>query len=104
MVRVRPNEVTYADPAAWLDTFSSRPPLLKPSFRLHDTPGLIPDMSGVVSHTEHDLMRRILASGFSDRVLREQECIVQNYKTLLVKRFQEAVMHTGNGSAEVELH
>lgn len=104
VVRVCPNELSYVDPAAWLEILSNRPLLPKPSWRLHDTPGLMPNMNEVVSHTEHDLMRRIIAPGFSDRALRKQEYIVQNYTTLLVKHFQEAVMHTGNGSAEVELH
>lgn len=104
VVRVRPNELSYADPAAWHDILLKRPLLPKPSFKLYDTPGLIPNMNEVVSHTEHNLMRRILAPGFSDRALREQEYIVQKYTTLLVKRFQKAVMDTGNGSADVELY
>lgn len=104
VVRVRPNELSYADPAAWHDIFLKRPLLPKPSFKLYDTPGLIPNMNEVVSHTEHTLMRRILAPGFSDRALKELECLVQKYTTLLVKRFQKAVMDTGNGSADVELY
>lgn len=104
VVRVRPNELSYADPAAWHDIFLNCPLLPKPSFRVFDTPGLIPNMNEVVSHTEHNLMRRILAPGFSDRALREQEYIVQKYTTLLVKRFQEAVMDSSNGSADIELY
>lgn len=104
VVRVRPNELSYADPAAWHDIFLNRPLLPKPSFKVFDTPGLIPNMNEVVSHTEHNLMRRILAPGFSDRALREQEYIVQKYITLLAKRFQEAVMDSGNGSADIELY
>lgn len=104
VVRVRPNELSYADPAAWHDIFLSRPLLPKPSFKVIDTPGLIPNMNEVVSHTEHNRLRKLLAPGFSDRALREQEYIVQKYTTLLVKRFQEAVMDTGNGSADIELH
>lgn len=104
VVRVRPNELSYADPAAWHDIFLNRPLLPKPSFKLYDTPGLISNVNEVVGHTEHNLMRSILAPGFSDRALREQEYTVQKYTTLLVKRFQEAVMDTGNGSADAELY
>lgn len=103
VVRVRPNELSYADPAAWHDIFLRRPLLPKPSFKLIDTPGLIQNMNEVESHTEHSRLRKILAPGFSDRALREQEYIVQKYINHLVKRFQEAVMDTGNGSADIEL-
>lgn len=104
VVRVRPNELSYANPAAWHDIFSSRPLLSRPFFRVIDTPGLVPNMNEELSHTEHNRLRKILAPGFSDRALREQEHIVQKYTTLLVKRFQEAVMDTDNGSADIELH
>lgn len=104
VVRVRPNELSYADSTAWPDIFSNRPLLPKPSWRLFEVPGLVPNMNEVVSHTEHNRMRRILAPGFSDGALRKQEYIVQNYTTLLVKHIQERVKHADNEFAEVELH
>ena len=104
VVRVRPNELSFADSTAWHDIFSNRPLLPKPSWRLFKVPGLLPNMNEVVSHTEHNRMRRILAPGFSDGALRKQEYIVQNYMTLLVKHIQERVKHADNEFTEVELH
>lgn len=104
VVRVRPNELSYADSRAWPDIFSNRPLLPKPSWRLFKVPGLLPNMNEVVSHAEHNRMRKILAPGFSVGALRKQEYIVQNYITLLVKHIQERVKHADNEFAEVELH
>lgn len=104
VVRVRPNELSYADSRAWPDIFSNRPLLPKPSWRLFKVPGLLPNMNEVVSHAEHNRVRKILAPGFSDGALRKQEYIVQNYITLMVKHIQERVKHADNEFAEVELH
>lgn len=104
VVRVRPNELSFVDSTAWPDIFSNRPLLPKPSWTFYKVPGLLPNMNEVVSHTEHNRMRRILAPGFSDGALRKQEYIVQNYITLMVKYIQERVKHADNGFAEVELH
>lgn len=75
MVRIRPNELSYADPTAWLEILSIRPLLPKPSCRLFYVPGLVPNMNGVVSHAEHNRLGRILVPGFPLGALRKQENI-----------------------------
>lgn len=66
LVPVRPNELSYTDPTAWDNIFLSHPLLSKPFFKVFDNPGLIPNMNEVVSHTEHNLIRGIIAPGFSE--------------------------------------
>lgn len=103
VVRVRPNKLSYVDLHLGLKFcrtglyFPSRPDgFLTPR-------GLIPNMTKVMSRTEHNMMRRILAPGFSDRALRKRKYLVQKYTTLLVGIIRRRIMHTGNGPAELEL-
>lgn len=91
VVRVAPNELAYADAAAWKDIAGHNPkgdengkwdPFYRP----------VPDVpQGIISadrHT-HGVLRRQLAHGFSDRSMREQEPIIKAYVDLLMTRLRE---------------
>lgn len=94
VVRLAPNELAFADSAAWKDIMGHKnnaPEL--PKYRTHYRPGRskatqAPDIlfSG---RDEHAALRRQLAHGFSDKSMREQEPRIVQYVDLLVERLRE---------------
>ncbi|KAI1378410.1 cytochrome P450 [Hypoxylon crocopeplum] len=92
VVRVSPDELIYSDPQAWKDIYGHRTggvPELPKHDRFYRS---IPDFPVSVlsaDRTEHGLIRRQLAHGFSDKAMREQEPIIGEYVDLLIKRLHE---------------
>lgn len=46
----------------------------------------------VESDVEHSRMRRVLSHGFSEKAVREQEPLIQEYVDLLIRSLHEAVV------------
>lgn len=91
VVRVAPNELAYADAAAWKDIAGHNPkgeenskwdPFYHPAKKMPH------DIISADRYT-HGVLRRQLAHGFSDRSMREQEPIIKSYIDLLMKRLKE---------------
>ena len=97
VVRIAPDELSYADSRAWKDIYTPRPGhqlFLKNStwFRKQtpDEPHSI--MSFDEAH--HARYRRAFAGAFSDKSLKEQAPIVEGYVDLLISRLRESVAKT----------
>ncbi|KAK4212943.1 cytochrome P450 [Rhypophila decipiens] len=92
ILRIAPNEVTFAQPEAWDDIF--HPPqgqLLKDPLWWRRAPGSPMSLISAIEPEEHARIRKALAPGFSSRALKSQEPIIQRYVNLLVNRLRETV-------------
>lgn len=100
IVRIAPNELSFAKAEAWNDIYAhrpghrefprnpvwwSRPPGQPSSFISADT-------------ADHARMRRVLGNAFSEKALRGQEPIVQKYVRLLIERLREKVQAQPDGA------
>lgn len=92
-VRLAPNEISFIDPRAWNDIIARRPD--RKYFPKNpvwwDTISGIPDSIVNVGETEHARLRRLLARGFSDKALREQEPTVRQYVDTFIQKLQNTV-------------
>ncbi|KAL1854027.1 hypothetical protein VTK73DRAFT_8826 [Phialemonium thermophilum] len=94
VVRIAPNELSFACAAAWKDIYGHRigphgttSELPKnPDFYLlkGQEPGIL-----ATNRENHAMLRRQLAHGFSDRGLRAQESLIGAYVDLLIQRLRE---------------
>jgi cytochrome P450 len=101
VVRVGPNDLTYINPEAWNDIYAHRSGRqeLRKDPRVHDKMGDIPSI--INANTEkHASLRKMLSPGFSDKALRDQEPVIQQYVDLLVRRLEEESMD-GNKSMDI---
>ncbi|KAF7896113.1 hypothetical protein EAF00_006128 [Botryotinia globosa] len=77
--KYRPNEITTISPTAWNDIYISKPMLPK------DPYSQIPSLNGAhslftVAGDEHKRIQNMLIYAFSDKALRDQAPIIENYK------------------------
>lgn len=108
MIRIAPDEVTFAQEEAWADIFQSRPDtqhqFLKDPTWWARQPGSPNSLLSAIDPEEHAKIRRLLAPAFTPRSLRAQEPMLHRYVSLLIERLHEAV--TGKGpeaQAEVDM-
>lgn len=93
MLRVAPNEITFAKSEAWSDIFQGRPGHLQfakdPIWwgRQLDQPESILS----AGFADHARMRKLLNHGFTRRALQAQEPIIQEHVALLVERIHGQV-------------
>ncbi|KAL4756284.1 cytochrome P450 [Aspergillus foveolatus] len=96
IIRIAPNEVTFAHPEAYTDIFQPRldqgqGQFLKDPLWWARQPGHPDSLLSVISPEKHAYMRRILSPGFTSRALRQQEPFVQKYVNLLIAQLQDHV-------------
>ncbi|KAJ8105892.1 hypothetical protein OPT61_g9902 [Boeremia exigua] len=94
VVRIAPDELSYADSRAWKDIYTSRPG--HQLFKKNETwfKKQTPDEpQSIMSFDEaaHSKFRRVFAHAFSDKNLLQQASIVEGYVDLLVSRLRESV-------------
>ncbi|KAL2266734.1 hypothetical protein VTJ83DRAFT_6086 [Remersonia thermophila] len=97
VVRVAPDELAFADARAWKDIMGHRTSQT-PSSRgdefakweqhYHPVPEIPRDIV-IAGREEHQLLRRALSHGFSERSMREQQPIIKRYIDLLMARLRE---------------
>ena len=88
VVRTQPDELSFTTASAWKDIFACRPQLPKPeNQQLVNPNGTSP--IGTTDTQSHDRQRQILNYAFSDRALKEQEYILQNYSNFFIRRLHE---------------
>jgi cytochrome P450 len=97
IVRIRPNELSFIKPDTWKDIYGYR--LGGGGYFEKDLTLLGPDMfmkpgepSGILRTAtieDHAKQRRLIAHAFSDRAIKEQEPLLQQYVDLLIKRLRE---------------
>ncbi|RSL59492.1 hypothetical protein CEP53_005776 [Fusarium sp. AF-6] len=93
VVRIAPDELAFSDREAWKEIMGHRiKDNKRPTFEKYERfyrPNGGPTDIANSSGTEHQVLRRLLSNGFSDRSLREQEPIVKRYVDLLLQRLHE---------------
>lgn len=91
MVRTSPNELSYIDPAVWKEIYGyitrGKQEFSKDKryFSGFQRGPLIINADG----PDHSMLRRLLAHGFSEKSLRAQEPVLQEYVNVLFQRLQE---------------
>jgi cytochrome P450 len=91
IVRIAPNELSFAKTEAWNDIFAHRPgqkEFPRNPIWWSRPPGQ-PSSFITANDVDHARMRRVLGNAFSEKALREQEPILQKYVRLLIKRLKE---------------
>ena len=92
IVRIAPDEISFAKAEGWPDIFQTRAGHL--SFPKNPVwwsaqPGQPDSIISVKSTEDHTRMRKLLHHGFTERALREQEPILQNYVGMLIDRLSK---------------
>ncbi|KAK3317945.1 cytochrome P450 [Apodospora peruviana] len=107
ILRIAPNEVTFAQPEAWEDIL--RPQLQGSQFPKDPIwwsrpPGSATSLLSAMAPDEHARIRKALAPGFTPRALKSQEPFIQRYVGLLADRLGETVLAAGPSSyAEIDI-
>lgn len=94
ILRIAPNEVTFAQPEAWADIFqcrSGRPQFLKDPVWWGNQPGQPMSLINAIDLENHARIRKALMPGLTPRALRSQEPILHQYVNLLVERLRQGL-------------
>ncbi|KAI0400713.1 cytochrome P450 [Xylaria palmicola] len=92
ILRIAPDEVTFARADAWTDIFQLRSDrFLKDPVWWKKQPGTPGSLISAIDPETHARMRKALAPGFTARALIAQEPILKLYVNLLVERLAEQV-------------
>lgn len=92
VVRVAPNEISFAHAQAWDDIFrprSGHQQFPKDPVWWAKQPGQPESILSAPNPEDHARMRRLLNHGFTEHALKAQEPIVQKYVNLLIERLRE---------------
>ncbi|TVY84721.1 Versicolorin B desaturase [Lachnellula suecica] len=106
VVRVAPNEISFAHMDAWSDIFQGRPghlPFLKDPVWWAKVPEHPESLITAINPEIHARIRKVLSGGFTQRALRAQEPIVQKYVGLLIERLRGLVVVDDSGSAVLDI-
>jgi hypothetical protein len=92
VVRIAPNELSYATAQAWHDIYGVRPGVGQ--MPKHGNPEKNAEGFGRLNMTnagieDHARMRKLIKHAFSDKAMREQEPIIQEYVNLLMDKLHE---------------
>ncbi|KAI1360188.1 cytochrome P450 [Xylaria arbuscula] len=92
VLRIAPDEVLFTSSRAWDDIYGTRPgkPEMDKDTPLYKSP-TAPHSIVTVDGELHRFYRRLLAKGFSDAALREQEPVIQRNINLMVEKLHEEV-------------
>ncbi|KAI3322076.1 cytochrome P450 [Xylariaceae sp. AK1471] len=97
ILRIAPNDVTFARADAWADIFPLRSDsFLKDPVWWKKQPYIPESLASAIDPKIHIRMRKALAPGFTARALRAQEPILQQYVNLLVERLVERATEKPN--------
>ncbi|KAL8868210.1 MAG: hypothetical protein Q9174_005136, partial [Haloplaca sp. 1 TL-2023] len=94
IVRIGPNELSFATPKALPDIFSYRvghKPFLKNQIFVSPPPGQGHSLITTPSPEDHARMRKLLAFSFTEKALKSQESIIQTYVQITVDRLLEII-------------
>ncbi|KAI1213965.1 cytochrome P450 [Annulohypoxylon truncatum] len=95
VLRIAPDEVTFAGEEAYQDIFQIRPDgkqFLKDAVWWETQPGLPETILSAINPDAHSHIRKIFAPAFTPRALRDQEPILQRYINLLVERLRDQIV------------
>lgn len=94
IVRVAPNELSFANKQAWQDIHcfrSGHKPFPKNPIWYGDFPGRSPSIVTTLDHTAHERMRKLLNYCFSAKALKGQEQTIQYHTNLMIRKLRERV-------------
>ena len=97
IVRIAPDELSYADSRAWKDIYIPRPGhQLFQKNRTWFKKQAPDEPHSIMSYDEasHSRFRRAFAGAFSDTTLRDQAPIVEGYVNLLISRLRDSASRT----------
>ncbi|KAI2466608.1 cytochrome P450 [Annulohypoxylon bovei var. microspora] len=107
VLRIAPDEVTFAGEEAYQDIFQLRQDtkqFLKDPVWWETQPGLPNTILSAIHPEPHAHIRRTFAPAFTPRALRDQEPILQRYINLLVERLHDQIVADPKGrSADVNI-
>ena len=101
VLRIAPDEVTFAQPEAWNDILQPQPgkQFLKDPTWWSAQPGMSLTILSAIQPEPHARIRKLFAPALSLRALKDQEPIVNRYANLLVERLQEYASKAPSGEA-----
>lgn len=87
VVRIAPDELTYISPKVWKEIYTTRPQLIK------DPCSQTPPLNGADSlftaaGDDHRRIRGAFINAFSDKALREQSSIIEDYARQFIERLK----------------
>lgn len=90
VVRIGPNELSYVDERVWKDIYGHH----KEGGELQKHMPAINVIGGYgifhnPSDADHNRIRKLLSTGFSEKAIRDRESIIQGYISILVERLKE---------------
>ncbi|KAK7935354.1 hypothetical protein PG985_000849 [Apiospora marii] len=106
ILRIAPDEVTFASDEAWNDIFQPRPdhqPFLKDPTWWKTQPGMPQSLISAIDPDHHSRIRRTLAPGFTPRALKAQEPILHLYASLLINRLRGIVSEQPRKEATLDI-
>lgn len=106
ILRITPNDVTFAHEDATRDILAfrkDRQPFLKDLTWWKANPGMPDSMISIIDPKQHARIRNLLAPGFTQRALKEQEDILHLYVNLLVERIRELVTKEPESGAIIDV-
>lgn len=104
VVRTSPNELSFIEPSQWKEIYGHKPPghlEFSKDEKYHSGLKGGPMILNADRHY-HGYIRKLLAHGFSDKSLREQESVIQEYVNVLFQKLHE-VSQGGKTSVDIEL-
>ncbi|KAL4861622.1 hypothetical protein BDV12DRAFT_203822 [Aspergillus spectabilis] len=98
VIRLAPDELSYVQSTAWKEIYGHRAPgdLEFPKDPKHNAETVVENILNS-SQEYHAVLRRLLAHGFSEKALRSQEEILQEYSDIMV----DNIGKSGNGKEAV---
>lgn len=104
VVRVAPNELSFADPAAWRDIYSNQFP--KSAVWHAAQSGRADAIINCLGREEHARMKKLLEPGFTKEAVERQESIVRGYADVFVQNLREKLRYmeeVGRSGATVDV-
>ncbi|PKX90507.1 cytochrome P450 [Aspergillus novofumigatus IBT 16806] len=89
IVRVAPDELFFAHPGAWSDIHKKTGKEMEKAPWFYRPLERYPRSLMDESHEQHGRLRRQMASGFSEKSMRDQEPIIRGYIDLLLQKLRE---------------
>ena len=100
-IRIAPDEITTVSATAWKDIYTSKPLLPK------DPYSQTPPLNGAHSlftaaGNDHGRIRGALVNGFSEKALRDQTPIIEDYASQLIARIRRECKKTVDNVVDIE--
>jgi cytochrome P450 len=98
IIRLAPDELSYVQSTAWKEIYGHRAPG-EPEFPKDPKHNAETVVENILNSGQeyHAVLRRLLAHGFSEKALRSQEEILQEYSDIMVDKIGKS----GNGKEAV---